>query len=129
MKQDIHPKYYTKAKITCACGHVHTIGATKESASVEICSKCHPFYTGKENLVDTAGRVERFEARRAKFSARSKSASGGKAKQERVVAKAKDKKSAIKKVVTKHAVKKTAKSGKTATGKEAIKKKVPAKKK
>ena len=66
MKQDIHPIYYPNAKTTCACGHVFAIGATKEKIEVEICSKCHPFFTGKEKLIDTAGRVERFKARRTK---------------------------------------------------------------
>lgn len=60
MKKDIHPKY-TETTITCACGNVlHTL-STKENLRVEICSKCHPFFTGKQKLVDTAGRVERFQ--------------------------------------------------------------------
>jgi len=63
MKTDIHPTYYEKAVITCSCGAKHTIGATREKMTVEICSECHPFYTGKEKLVDTAGRVERFKSR------------------------------------------------------------------
>ena len=62
MKKDIHPIYY-KSKIDCACGAKYSIGAAKEHMSVEICSQCHPFYTGKERLVDTAGRVEKFKAR------------------------------------------------------------------
>jgi len=66
MKKDIHPKYYPNAKVTCACGNSFTIGSTKEFIEVEICSKCHPFYTGKEKLVDTMGRVERFRKRLAK---------------------------------------------------------------
>jgi len=66
MKQDIHPKYYEKATVHCACGNTFTIGATKPEIRVEICSKCHPFYTGEEKLIDTAGRVERFRARTAK---------------------------------------------------------------
>ena len=53
MKQDIHPKYYTKATATCSCGAKHVVGSTKEKMTVEICSECHPFYTGKEKLVDT----------------------------------------------------------------------------
>lgn len=59
MKADIHPKYYT-AKIRCSCGAVHEIGSTKESYSIDVCGACHPFYTGKQKLVDTAGRVEKF---------------------------------------------------------------------
>ena len=64
MKKDIHPAYFPQAKITCACGNIMTIGSTKEHIEVEICSACHPFYTGKEKLLDAAGRVERFERRR-----------------------------------------------------------------
>jgi large subunit ribosomal protein L31 len=72
MKKDIHPKYYPKAKVSCACGNSFTIGATVPEIKVEICSKCHPFYTGREQLIDTAGRVERFKARRTKASAEPK---------------------------------------------------------
>ncbi|MDP3963572.1 MAG: 50S ribosomal protein L31 [bacterium] len=63
MKSAIHPQYYPDAKITCACGNVFTVGATKPAYDVEICSACHPFYTGKEKVIDTAGRVERFRRR------------------------------------------------------------------
>ena len=66
MKTDIHPKYFPAAKVSCACGHKFTIGATKPEIEIEICYHCHPFYTGKENLIDTAGKVEKFKARRAK---------------------------------------------------------------
>ena len=66
MKKEIHPQYYPKAKVTCACGETFTVGATKPELKVEICSKCHPFYTGAQSLIDTAGRVERFKARKAK---------------------------------------------------------------
>ena len=65
-KEDIHPKYYPNAKFRCACGNVFTIGSTKEVIEVEICSKCHPFYTGKKKIIDTMGRVERFKKRLAK---------------------------------------------------------------
>ncbi len=65
MKSDIHPKYNIDAKFTCSCGTVFPIGSTKESVHVEICSKCHPFYTGNEKVLDTAGRVEKFKARAA----------------------------------------------------------------
>ncbi len=65
-KPDIHPQYYPKAKVTCACGAVFQLGTTKPELQVEICSNCHPFYTGKENLIDTAGKVEKFRARREK---------------------------------------------------------------
>lgn len=60
MKKDIHPKY-GKATVKCACGETFTTGSTKEEIRVEICSKCHPFFTGKQKLVDSTGRVERFE--------------------------------------------------------------------
>ncbi|MDE2001447.1 MAG: 50S ribosomal protein L31 [Patescibacteria group bacterium] len=65
-KQDIHPTYYPKAKVTCACGAVFEVGSTKPELQVEICSNCHPFFTGKEKLIDTAGKVEKFKARREK---------------------------------------------------------------
>ena len=74
MKADIHPEYYTDAKVTCACGNLLTLGSTEKELSVEICSKCHPFYTGVEKVVDTAGRVEKFKTRQAaaKKAAKSK---------------------------------------------------------
>lgn len=64
MKRDIHPKYYDNATITCSCGNTFTTGSTVEHLEVEICSACHPFYTGTQKLVDTEGRVERFEKRK-----------------------------------------------------------------
>ena len=66
MKPDIHPIYYPNAKITCACGNIFTVGATQPSYEVEVCSACHPFYTGKEKMLDTAGRVERFRQKEFK---------------------------------------------------------------
>lgn len=68
MKTDIHPTYFKDAKVICSCGNTFTVGATQKEIRVEICSKCHPFYTGEERLVDTAGRVEKFKTRRAKAS-------------------------------------------------------------
>jgi len=65
MKADTHPTYFPEAKVTCACGRVFTVGSTKEKLEIEICSNCHPFYTGNEKILDTAGRVEKFKARRA----------------------------------------------------------------
>lgn len=65
MKAKIHPDYFT-ATVTCACGNTFQVGSTKETIRVEICSNCHPFYTGKQNLVDTAGRVDRFKEMMAK---------------------------------------------------------------
>jgi large subunit ribosomal protein L31 len=67
MKVDIHPQY-RNTKITCACGAVFEAGSTKSDIKVEICSKCHPFFTGKQKLVDTAGRIERFRKKYAKFN-------------------------------------------------------------
>ncbi|MCR4327908.1 MAG: 50S ribosomal protein L31 [Patescibacteria group bacterium] len=65
-KKDTHPEYYRTAKIKCACNNTLTIGSTREKIEVEICAKCHPFFTGEEKLIDTAGRVEKFKNRRAK---------------------------------------------------------------
>ena len=62
MKADIHPKY-GEAKVRCSCGNSFTTRSTKDSLHVELCNECHPFYTGKQKLVDTGGRVERFERR------------------------------------------------------------------
>lgn len=69
MKSKIHPQYYPKAKVRCACGNVLTVGSTKPEMEVEICSSCHPFYTGKEKLLDTAGRIEKFKAKKMKAEA------------------------------------------------------------
>lgn len=66
MKKDIHPTYHTDATTTCACGATFSIGSTKDKQEIEICSKCHPFYTGLEKTLDAAGRVEKFKARMAK---------------------------------------------------------------
>jgi len=71
MKDGIHPKYYSKAKISCACGAEFSVGSTCEKIQVEICSQCHPLFTGKEKLLDIAGRVDKFRERVAaakKFS-------------------------------------------------------------
>ena len=71
MKEAIHPAYHSQAKVTCAgCDTVYTVGSTVEAINVELCSNCHPFYTGKQKLVDTAGRVDRFRARQAKAEAK-----------------------------------------------------------
>lgn len=64
MKKEIHPEFNKDAKVTCACGASFNVGSTKKEIEVEICSQCHPFYTGQEKVVDTAGRVEKFKARR-----------------------------------------------------------------
>ena len=81
MKKDIHPQYFTKAEIRCACGNVIKVGATQEKMEVEICSSCHPFYTGKEKIIDTAGRVERFKQKVQKHGEISKT--GAKSKKEK----------------------------------------------
>ena len=64
MKASIHPKYY-EATVTCACGNTFTVGSTKPSIQIEICSACHPFFTGEMRFVDTLGRVEKFQQRQA----------------------------------------------------------------
>jgi large subunit ribosomal protein L31 len=71
MKKDIHPQY-KESTISCACGNVIKVGSTEEKIDVEVCSACHPFYTGEEKVLDTAGRVEKFKARQAKASGKSK---------------------------------------------------------
>ena len=60
-KKNIHPKYYPKAKIKCACGNEFNVGSTEEKLDVEICSNCHPLFTGKQKLIVTAGRLERYQ--------------------------------------------------------------------
>ena len=66
MKAKIHPKWYGEAKVTCACGNTFTVGATVPEIQVEVCSECHPFYTGQMKFVDTAGRVDAFKSKQAK---------------------------------------------------------------
>ena len=63
MKKNIHLTYYADAKIVCACGNTFTTGSTLKEIHVEICSHCHPFFTGKQTIIDTAGRVDRFKTR------------------------------------------------------------------
>ncbi len=63
MKTEIHPQYYPDAVVTCSCGNTFTTGATKPQIRVEICSACHPFFTGEQRIVDTEGRVERLKRR------------------------------------------------------------------
>lgn len=66
MKAKIHPKWYEEAKVTCACGKTFTVGATVAEIQVEVCSACHPFYTGKMKYVDSAGRVDAFLSKQKK---------------------------------------------------------------
>jgi large subunit ribosomal protein L31 len=80
MKKDIHPQYYDKAKVICACGNSFTIGSTTPEIHIELCSACHPFYTGKQKLVDTAGRVDKFKQRTAKMTEAAKNKPGKTAK-------------------------------------------------
>lgn len=63
MKPKIHPKYYPEARVICACGNVFNVGSTQPELKVDICSACHPFYTGEQRIVDTAGQVDRFMKR------------------------------------------------------------------
>jgi len=66
MKKDVHPAYYKDAIIHCSCGRVFKMGATKPEMQVEVCSACHPLYTGQDKVIDAAGRVEKFRKRLAK---------------------------------------------------------------
>lgn len=72
MKTETHPTYFPEAKVVCACGRTFTVGSTAEKLSVEICSNCHPFFTGNEKILDSAGRVEKFKARKAAATKKSK---------------------------------------------------------
>lgn len=113
MKKDIHPKYFKEAKIICACGNIIITGSTKPETKVEVCSACHPFYTGKKRLVDTAGQLDRFQKRFDK-SAQIKADIEKKAKEAKKKAKApkisaeKPKKTAEKPIAKKTSVKKKA---------------------
>lgn len=63
MKEKVHPRYYDDAQVVCACGNTFTTGSTKKTLKVEVCSQCHPFFTGERRVMDAAGRVERFKRR------------------------------------------------------------------
>ena len=63
MKANIHPAYFSDAQVVCACGNVFTSGSTKQQIRVEICSKCHPFFTGQQKFVDTIGKIDKFQAK------------------------------------------------------------------
>jgi len=69
MKEKIHPKYYPEARVTCSCGNTWTTGSTMPEIRTDICSNCHPFYTGEQRIVDTAGQVERFMNRLKHYGA------------------------------------------------------------
>ena len=64
MKADVHPQYYSEARIICACGKSFTTGSTREEIHVQLCSECHPFYTGQQRYVDTASLIDKFEKKR-----------------------------------------------------------------
>jgi large subunit ribosomal protein L31 len=72
MKKNIHPKVNTDVVVTCACGNTFTTLSTKESITVDLCSACHPFYTGKQKLIDTEGRIEKFQKKMAAAQSSSK---------------------------------------------------------
>jgi large subunit ribosomal protein L31 len=80
MKKDIHPKYNKESKVTCACGNEFMVGSTEKEIKVELCHMCHPFYTGKQKLVDTARRVEKFQEKLSKKEAAGKNRKGKTAK-------------------------------------------------
>lgn len=63
MKASIHPKYNPAAQVVCSCGNMFTVGSTRETIHVELCNRCHPFYTGQQKFVDTASRIEKFQKR------------------------------------------------------------------
>ena len=83
MKKDIHPTYYKDAKITCACGAKFPIGSTLKEIKLELCSNCDPFYTGKQKLVDTARRVDKFKKRLEQKEVKAKTRTGKKVKKEK----------------------------------------------
>jgi large subunit ribosomal protein L31 len=80
MKANIHPQWYPEAKVTCACGNTFTVGSTKPEIRVEICNKCHPFFTGQMKYVDTAGQVEKFQRKQEVSKTKADSWSKKKAK-------------------------------------------------
>ncbi len=85
MKQDIHPKYYPNAKVVCACGYTFTTGSTVPEIKVDICSHCHPFFTGEMKYVDTMGKVEKFK-QRMELAKKLKKASKKKRRKKQVIA-------------------------------------------
>jgi len=80
VKEKIHPAWHAAARVHCACGNVFTTGSTRPEISVEICSNCHPFYTGTQKFVDTAGRVDKFNQKVAKAQAKQAEAEARKQK-------------------------------------------------
>jgi large subunit ribosomal protein L31 len=100
MKKGIHPKYHKDAKITCFCGAEMVTGSTQKEMHVEICSQCHPFYTGKRKMVDATGRVDRFKKMTERAQAKKDEAAKAKADKE-AAAKAKAEKKPAKKTAKK----------------------------
>ena len=84
MKKDIHPEY-RMTTVRCHCGHEFEAGSTKENISIEICSQCHPFYTGKQKLVDSAGRIERFRRKYGDYLGKNKEEKEGNGRPKKVV--------------------------------------------
>ena len=83
MKKDIHPQWYPKAKVICACGQTFTVGSTKQEIHVEVCSACHPFFTGEMKFVDTEGRIEKFKAKQEAAQGYTKKKKQGDEKEEK----------------------------------------------
>jgi large subunit ribosomal protein L31 len=79
MKAEIHPIYNEAIAFTCACGNAFTVGSTAEKIDVEVCSNCHPFYTGKQKLLDAAGRVDKFRQRQEEFTKMAKATKSARA--------------------------------------------------
>ena len=82
MKEKIHPNWYPEARVHCACGNTFTTGSTMKDIAVEICSACHPLFTGQQKLVDTAGRVDKFNQRAAAAEKKQQEAAARKAAKE-----------------------------------------------
>jgi len=87
MKKNIHPEYNEQVKVTCACGNAFTVGSTLKEIRVELCNECHPFYTGKQKLVDAARRVEKFQEKLTRVGAAAAVRKGKKVKKAVVKAK------------------------------------------
>lgn len=83
MKSNTHPTYYPSATATCACGNAFSVGSTKEDLRIELCSKCHPFYTGQQKLIDSSRRIEKFADKTKAKDALATTASGKKVKAEK----------------------------------------------
>ncbi len=97
MQKDIHPEYHEDCAVTCACGNTFKTGSTMKAIRVELCDKCHPFYTGKQKFVDTARRVEKFQERAEKKNKAAAGRKGKKVKKAAVAAKKTAKKATSKK--------------------------------